>query len=328
MRDERLPLLDDDGGALEPREAYPEFAYEFGPRKHLSDHWRVVARRKGVILTLVVTALAISTVYTFRQPPLYRATTRVEIKPELANVLPYQDFERSSAASQYRGYLNTQIEHLTSHNLARRLVLAAGLERQSESRQEAAGCAAVWDWLTGSNNGERSRRLTREEQIQQRIGEVLGAVSVVPAPNSYIIEINYTSSDPELAARQANILAREYIEYSLQAKYDSTNRATEFLQKQLVDLKAKVQETEEAQLRYARAHNILNVNEKQDVVLQTLADLNRELTEARSARMLRIPVKPATESGGNRPGRSEATLEVDNHVPGGRFESIRMTLIG
>jgi len=150
----------------------------------------------------------------------------------------------------------------------------------------------------------------------------------VPAPNSYIIEINYTSSDPELAARQVNILAREYIEYSLQAKYDSTNRATEFLQKQLVDLKAKVQETEEAQLRYARAHNILNVNEKQDVVLQTLADLNRELTEARSARMLRIPVKPATESGGNRPGRSEATLEVDNHVPGGRFESIPMTLIG
>ncbi len=43
---------------------------------------------------------------------------------------------------------------------------------------------------------------------------------------------------------------------------------------------------------------------------------------------LRIPVKPATESGGNRPGRSEATLEVDNHVPGGRFESIHMTLFG
>ena len=44
--------------------------------------------------------------------------------------------------------------------------------------------------------------------------------------------------------------------------------------------------------------------------------------------LVRIPGKPATESGGNRPGRSEATLEVDNHDRGGRFESIRMTLFG
>ena len=43
---------------------------------------------------------------------------------------------------------------------------------------------------------------------------------------------------------------------------------------------------------------------------------------------MRIPGKPATESGGNRPGRSEATLEVDNYDRGGRFESIRMTLLG
>ncbi len=48
----------------------------------------------------------------------------------------------------------------------------------------------------------------------------------------------------------------------------------------------------------------------------------------RSYEEVRIPVKPAAESGGNRPGRSEATLEVNNHLRSGRFESIRMTLFG
>ena len=43
---------------------------------------------------------------------------------------------------------------------------------------------------------------------------------------------------------------------------------------------------------------------------------------------LRIPVKPASESGANRPGRSEATPEVDNHLRSGRFESIHRSLLG
>ena len=43
---------------------------------------------------------------------------------------------------------------------------------------------------------------------------------------------------------------------------------------------------------------------------------------------VRIPVKPATESGANRQGRSEATLEVDNHLRGGRFESIPVSFFG
>ena len=286
MREERLPPPENTGNALASREVYPEFAYEFGPRKHLRDHWSVVVRRKWVILTLVVTALAISTVYTFRQTPLYQATTKLEIEPELANVLPYQDFERSSKPWRYEEYLNTQIKHLTSRNLARRVALAAGLDRRTGPKQEPVGFAAVWDWLTGSAGAERNqRRLTKEERIQQAIDEVLDAISVVPVRKSHMAEVNYTSPDLELAARVVNILAREYIEYNFQAKYDSTSRATEFLQKQLVDLKAKVEATEEAQLNYARAHNILSINEKQDVVLQTLADLNTELTGARSARM-------------------------------------------
>ncbi len=286
MREERLPPPETNGGSLMTRDGYPEVAYEFGPRKHLRDHWRVVVRRKWVILTLVVTALAISTVYTFRQTPLYQATTKLEIQPELASVLPYEDFERSSSAWRFTEYLNTQIKHLTSRTLARRVVLAAGLDRRTEPKQEPADFASVWDWLTGSDGAERNqRRLTKEERTQQAIDEVLDAISVVPVRNSHMVEIDYTSPDPELAARVVNILAREYIEYNFQSKYDSTSRANEFLQKQLVDLKAKVEVTEEAQLNYARAHNIMSVNEKQDVVLQTLSDLNTELTVAQSARM-------------------------------------------
>ncbi len=69
-----------------------------------------------------------------------------------------------------------------------------------------------------------------------------------------------------------------------------TSRATDFLQKQLVDLKAKVEQSDTALIEYARQHSIMNVGEKQDVITQTLADINTKFTEARSARMTKESV--------------------------------------
>ena len=65
---------------------------------------------------------------------------------------------------------------------------------------------------------------------------------------------------------------------------------------------------------------------------RTLRDNEIKVVEERHYRLVpvkvRIPVKPATESGANRPGRSEATPEVDNHLRSGRFESIHRSLLG
>ena len=60
----------------------------------------------------------------------------------------------------------------------------------------------------------------------------------MPIKNSRVVDISFTSPDPEEAARIANTITSEYIDYNFQAKYDATSRATDFLQKQLVDLKS------------------------------------------------------------------------------------------
>jgi capsular exopolysaccharide synthesis family protein len=130
-----------------------------------------------------------------------------------------------------------------------------------------------------------AKPLTKEERLQGAISEVVGSLEATPAKNARIVDISYNSPDPKKAAQIANAITREYIDYNFQAKYDATSRATVFLQKQLIDLKVKVEQSEEALINYARRHNILSVGEKQDVVMQTLSDLNTQLTEARAARM-------------------------------------------
>ena len=203
-------------------------------------------------------------------------------------MLEFQD--ANASYYEYQEYLQTQIKHITSRSLASRVAVAAGLDREvapgkPQPREEGLMSRWAWIWGGGRNPRRRNGLFTREERLQQGIDEVLGGLTVTPERNSRVVEIAYSSPDPKQAARLANILTQEYIEYNFQAKYDATSRATDFLQKQLVDLKAKVEKSEEAQIEYARGHNIMAVGEKQDVVTQTLADVNTKLTEARSVRM-------------------------------------------
>ena len=277
---------------MERYELYPfpaDFGQPFASRKHLREYVRVIVKRKWVILGCIVTALAAAAVYTFRQTPIYQASSKLEIDLQTSTVLPYQDFSNSQADYYlYDEFLQTQIKHITSRTLARRVALAAGLDREVKPgtrRAEGKGWLASLLPARAEKKKSEDRPLTREERIEQAIGTVRGGLIVTPVRNSRVVDIAYNSPDPELAARIVNHVVSEYIDYNFQAKYDATTRATEFLQKQLVDLKAKVEESEAALVDYARKHNILNVGEKQDVITQTLGDINTNLSQARAARM-------------------------------------------
>ncbi len=264
----------------------------FGPRKHLRRYLRQIQRRKWVILAFILASALISIVHTTRQTPIYQATARLEIDQESNNVLPYQDFNSNQSYNYfYEEFLQTQIKHITSRTLAGLVVEAAGLDgletAVAPKEIERNRLSALWARITGRTVKKEKANIApaREEIREQAIDRILAGLSVTPIKDSRVVEISYASPDPEEAARIANIITKEYINYNFQAKYDATSRATDFLQKQLVDLKSKVEEQEADLIKYAREHNILNVTEKKDVVHQALGDISTQLTEARSIRM-------------------------------------------
>jgi succinoglycan biosynthesis transport protein ExoP len=281
---------------LERFELYPprdEFGYPIDPPRHLRENLKILLYRKWVILTCVLTFLAMAAVYTFRQTPIYEATAKVEIDLQSDNVLPYQDINRDNTNPYgYQEYLETQIKHITSRSLARRIVLATGMDRElpdcMKPDENAFRMDSIWNWIPGFGTEEKSSLpVTREERIEYAIDLILEDLEITPSRNSRVVDISYRSPDPKLAANIVNTLTREYIDYNFQVRFDATSRATEFLQRQLVDLKAKVEESESSLIAYARKHNILNVGEKQDVVMQTLEDINSDLSEARATRIIK-----------------------------------------
>ena len=98
------------------------------------------------------------------------------------------------------------------------------------------------------------------------LGGFKGNLQVSLIPNTRIIEIHYRSTDPTLAANAVNTLAATYVEQNFKTKFESTMQASDWLSKQLVDLQMKVETSQEKLVRYQKEHEILGIDEKQNII--------------------------------------------------------------
>ena len=129
------------------------------------------------------------------------------------------------------------------------------------------------------------------------------------------MEIHYNSTDPQLAASAVNTLAATYVEQNFKTKFESTMQASDWLSKQLVDLQMKVETSQEKLVRYQKEHEILGIDEKQNIITEKLDELNKEMTMAESDRMQKEAVYRQTES--NDPEAIAAAIISDNPASGG-----------
>ena len=124
-----------------------------------------------------------------------------------------------------------------------------------------------------------------------------GGLRVTLKPNTRIIEIRYRSADNVLAARAVNTLVNTYIEQNFKTRFESTMQASDWLSKQLADLQMKVETSQEKLVQYQKEHEILGIDEKQNITTSKLDELNKELTVAESARMEKESIYHLVQSG-------------------------------
>lgn len=100
-----------------------------------------------------------------------------------------------------------------------------------------------------------------------------------------------------MAANVVNTLMQTYVENNFKARFESTMQASDWLSKQLVDLQMKVETSQEKLVRYQKEHEILGMDEKQNIITNKLDELNKELTSAESERMDKEAVYQLIQSG-------------------------------
>ena len=81
------------------------------------------------------------------------------------------------------------------------------------------------------------------------------------------------------------MLINTFIEQNFRTKFEATMQTSEWLSQQLSDLAMKVETSQEKLVRFQKDHDILGIDEKQNIVTSKLDELNKELTEAEGDRM-------------------------------------------
>jgi len=99
--------------------------------------------------------------------------------------------------------------------------------------------------------------------------------------------VNVDSASPRLASQFANTLANEFIEQNLESRWKTTERTSNWLARQLDDMRIKLERSEDALQSYARKSGLLFTDEKTSVSEEKLRQLQQELSAATADRIAR-----------------------------------------
>ncbi|HXQ27336.1 MAG TPA: polysaccharide biosynthesis tyrosine autokinase [Candidatus Acidoferrales bacterium] len=243
--------------------------WEHLPREpHLLDYFIVLRKHQWLIATFLLTVVTVVTIASFKMKPVYQAAARVEVDKESQNTLQFSDSNPYDEYVDMDTYLETQTKILQSETLGLQTIKSLDLGRYPEY----GGTPGALAFGQGGAGSKRPAIL----------GAFLGSLSVKRVPNSRLIEVQFEAQDPQLAALVVNSHLQNYIEQNFRSKYDATTQASNWLSAELEELRIKVEKSEDARLAYERENQIWQIDEKQDITTQKLADLSKAVTEAQT----------------------------------------------
>ena len=293
----RLVLTSDDAGAPAPPSRPPAYGYGSNvlgdTEVHLVDYLKVLYRRRWTALTAFIIVMLSVSVYTFTATPIYEARVQILIEKEASNVVTFkQAIEQNQITDDY---YQTQYKILQSRALARRTIDALKLwdHPQFNPRPDDSltvrkiammPIALASGWFKSSKPIEPS--LPDESKMQSStIDRFLSALTVAPVRNSRLVDVRFESPDAALSATVANALAKSYIEQNLEFKFLSSKEASDWLGERLGEQRKQVAASEQALQHYREQTDAVSLEDKQNIVVQKLSDLNTAVTRAKTERI-------------------------------------------
>lgn len=270
----------------------PGFYYESSQEEkevNLRDYWRVIQKRRWTIIAFCFIVLITTAVATFTMKPIYRATVTLQINKENPQIVDFKEIFAVNTMDM--DYYQTQYKILESRSLAKRVIHPLNLSEHPEFLKQPETPFQRWKAdllqsvtaLFSSSPSNTGPSETEKDTIL--INQFLKKLKVEPIRNSRLVKIHFDSNFPELSAQVADELAAAYLQQTLEARFNATEQARDWLTKQLEDLKAKVERADEALQSFGSLHDIISLEERENVIIQRLNELNEALTKAEAERM-------------------------------------------
>ena len=268
--------------------------------------WRIVRKRRWLIIGIAFIITTLVTIDVFRTKPLYEATTTIEIGRDNG-----MRVNSNGVFIQDEDYLyvtmNTNEVILKSLPLLEDVVVQLGLDQNPaflaaqkksvwESLHDIAGKIqrdddsappAVFTATAVKSKIEGKRSPEEVDRLAPYVGMVEGSLRVRPIVDTRAMTITFTHTDPIIAAGVANAISERFVQTSFDRKVEKFTSASEWLDRSTRELKSKIERSEQALADYTKNNNIYSTEGKATLITEKLSRLHDLATRAETDRILK-----------------------------------------
>ena len=271
---------------------------------HPTDYLRILYKRRWVAIPAFLLVFVSGALETIRAVPIYEARTQLLIERDARRPTSIDAALQDPSRGYYDdGFYLTQYKIIQSRSMALRTVEALEKSGPPEKIPTMSGYSlsltglmnTVMSSVTGlfaraaeaepAASDEPDPVVTETALQSAKVARFLGSLGVVGVRNSSLVDLTFRSPDAEYAMRAVNELANQYRLRNLDSRLVASKEANDFLSQQLAEQRTKLEESEAALVRYRETHNAASVDDRQNIVVQKLTELNAQVTLAKIDRI-------------------------------------------
>jgi capsular exopolysaccharide synthesis family protein len=259
----------------------------------------------------LLVGLVLGLVVTLAMTKQYSSTVRLQISRDTARVTKIDDVERETSIGDQEFY-QTQYGLLQATGLAQRV--AGDLGYTNDPHFFATfGAANQYEQTMKIPSGE-----AREAKRREFAGKILlSHATVSPVRGSSLVDVVVTTPDAAVSKRIADTWAEDFVQMSMERRFEATSYARTFLEKRLIALRGALEASERRAAEYAARTGIINLPQirtdngasgmvDRSPLTDKLETMNRELAVATAER-----ISAQTRIGGSQ-SADASTLALDN----------------
>ena len=234
-----------------------------GPTLDLAHLFHLLRSKAWLVILVMVLAASAAIAYLIWAPKIYESRAVIEVDQETPKVTSanIQDAAPEALADVFK----TVEQALLSETLLLRVVKANGLDKDSSFAPPKPDGSPYLD-------SELAKKFKSK-------------VSVLLRRGTRLIDIIVQDKDPQRAQQLAQSMVRQFVDQSFEQQLDASATTSDFLRQESDRLKAKLEGAEQAVQKYREQHNAVSLEDKQNIIVEKLKELNVKVTEAKSDRL-------------------------------------------
>lgn len=233
-----------------------------GLLSQVQHYWHILLKWKWTAIIFFAIAVISAVLYSFLVTPVYTAngTLWIEDNP---NILPFEEVQSLGAGTNLSSHARLLQSRSLAWDIIDRLKLYdnpdfAGRERKRIKRPDPAN------------------PVYRELLVQH----FLNNIGVSSTDRSRLVDVTFSSRDPKLAADVLNALFEGYMNMIVKKNYSASEQATDFLNKEIADLRIAIEQKERELNKYGSEKDILPLTATEAPTITKIRDVNNALTTA------------------------------------------------